>query len=448
MKPNILYLHSHDTGRYIQPFGHAIDTPNLQKLAEEGVLFRNAFAVAPTCTPSRIGLLTGRSAHSNGLLGLAHRGFGINDYRAHIVRTLRKVGYTSTLIGVQHIAADAAEIGYDTVLLQEAPLKQAVANSKETVQVSPVAADIVETAKTFLGSNPAEPFFLSVGFYETHREFHKPDIDEDPRYCSPPTPLPDIPAIREDMAAYKASARVLDDSMGMVLETLDASGFKENTLVICTTDHGIAFPSMKCNLTDSGIGVFLIMRGPNGFEGGLVVDAMVSHLDLFPTICDLLKVKKPDWLEGDSLLPLINGTKKEIHDAVFAEINVHASPEPQRAVRTKRWKYIVRFDGRRKPVLPNIDDSPSKEALMARGLAEQRIFDEQLYDLIVDPNESCNLADRLDYRDILKEMRNHLELWMEQTKDPLLAGPIQLPKGAVYNDPDGVSPGEPTVSAA
>src|SRR5262245_4032488 len=111
--PNILYIHSHDTGRYIQPYGHAVPTPNLQRLAEEGVLFRQAFCVAPTCSPSRASLLTGQSAHSSGMLGLAHRGFRLNDYGQHLIHTLRQAGYHSTLIGMQHEAADPTWIGYD-----------------------------------------------------------------------------------------------------------------------------------------------------------------------------------------------------------------------------------------------------------------------------------------------------------------------------------------------
>jgi N-sulfoglucosamine sulfohydrolase len=93
MKPNILYIHSHDTGRYIQPYGHNIPTPHIQKMAEEGVLFRKAFCAAPTCSPSRAALLTGQSAHSSGMLGLAHRGFSLNDYDQHLANYLKKQGY-------------------------------------------------------------------------------------------------------------------------------------------------------------------------------------------------------------------------------------------------------------------------------------------------------------------------------------------------------------------
>src|ERR1051325_5923973 len=102
--PNILYIHSHDTGRYVSPYGHAVPTPNLKKLAGEGVLFRQAFSAAPTCSPSRACLLTGQYAHQNGMLGLAHRGFAMTDYRRHILHTLRSGGYRTILGGLQHIA--------------------------------------------------------------------------------------------------------------------------------------------------------------------------------------------------------------------------------------------------------------------------------------------------------------------------------------------------------
>src|SRR6476661_721745 len=105
-RPNIVYLHSHDTGRFIQPYGYAVPTPNLQKLAEGGVLFRQAFNAAPTCSPSRASLLTGCCPHSNGMFGLVNRGWLMPDYGKHIVHTLRSAGYSSALLGLQHIARD------------------------------------------------------------------------------------------------------------------------------------------------------------------------------------------------------------------------------------------------------------------------------------------------------------------------------------------------------
>src|SRR5438132_11010788 len=164
-RPNILYIHSHDTGRYVQPYGHAIATPHIQRLAEQGVLFRKAFSAAPTCSPSRASLLTGQCAHRNGMLGLAHRGFAMNDYLKHVLHTLRKAGYHSVLGGLQHIAANPETIGFDALL------------RPKNTRAATVAPGVVE----FLNHRPKQPFFLDVGFFETHREYPEPSPSEDPR---------------------------------------------------------------------------------------------------------------------------------------------------------------------------------------------------------------------------------------------------------------------------
>jgi len=271
--------------------------------------------------------------------------------------------------------------------------------------------------------------------------------DENPNYTLPPAPLPDTPDNRLDMARFKASARILDEKMGAVLEALERTGLAENTLVICTTDHGIAFPAMKCSLTDHGIGVMLMVRGPGGFEGGKVVDAMVSHIDIFPTVCDLLGIDPPGWLQGVSMMPLVRGEAESVREAVFAEVNYHASFEPKRCVRTKRWKYIRRYDGRSSPVLPNCDDSLSKTTWMDHGWAGMPPAEEQLYDLVFDPNEAGNLAHDPRYAAVLEEMRARLARWREGTGDPLQADGtgIPVPEGAVVNDPDGITPNAPPI---
>ncbi len=420
LRPNILYLHSHDTGRYVRPFGYAVPTPNVQKLAEEGMLFRQAYCAAPTCSPSRASLLTGQFPHNNGMLGLVHRGFQINDYGHHLVNTLRAAGYYGAAVGVQHIARRSVEVGYDERL--------------DTPSAS--ARDVAPAAAAFLRRPPAQPFFFSVGFWETHRTFPPPGPADDPRYSLPPPTLPDTPEIRQDMASFQASLRSYDDGVGQVLRALDESGLAANTLVILTTDHGPAFPGSKCTLADEGIGVLLILRGPGGIAGGRVSDAMVSHLDLFPTICDLLGIPPPAWLQGASLMPVIRGEADQVHEQIYAEINFHAAYEPQRAVRTRRFKYIRRFGDRMRPVLPNTDDSPGKELWIAHGWRNRAVAAERLYDLVFDPHESNNVAGNAEYADALADMRARLDRWMRETDDPLLKGPLVPPAGAVLNDPD------------
>ncbi|HEY8581857.1 MAG TPA: sulfatase, partial [Capillimicrobium sp.] len=369
--PNILYLHSHDTGRWIQPYGHQIPMPNVQALADQGVLFRQAFCAAPTCSASRACLLTGQHPQSNGMLGLAHRGFSLRDYEHHIVHTLRAANYESVLIGEQHIAKEPARIGYDEVV--KVPTTQ-------VASVAPLAIEVLERPR-----QPGRPLFLSVGFFETHREFLGPGSLRDVHGSLVPPHLPDAPEVRADMAAFKASARSLDHGVGTVLSALETAGLADSTLVILTTDHGIPFPGAKATLTDMGLGVMLILKGPAPFQGGRVVDAIVSQLDLYPTLCDVAGLDTPSFAEGASLLPLLRGETEALHEEVFAGSTFHAAYEPQRAVRTTRHKYVRRFGDRRLPVLPNVDDGPTKDLLLRHGWGEREIDPEQLYDLVFDP---------------------------------------------------------------
>jgi N-sulfoglucosamine sulfohydrolase len=429
-RPNILYLHSHDTGRFIQPYGFQVPTPNIQALADQGVLFRQAFCAAPTCSASRACLLTGQYGHANGMLGLAHRGWSLNDYSHHIVHALHAVGYRSTLIGEQHISKEPDVIGYDEVM--KIP-------TTKVESVAPLAIEVLKRAHD-------RPFFLSVGFFETHREFLGPGSIRDAHFSQPPAGLPDHPDVRQDIAGFKASARSLDHGVGMVLNQLEASGLDEDTLVIFTTDHGMPFPGAKATLYDRGIGVMLILRGPRPFSGGHVNDRLVSHLDLFPTICEWLELERPDWLQGVSLLPMLRGVVPSVRDEVHAGSTWHAAYEPQRCVRTERHKYIRRWGDRRTPVLPNADDGPSKELLLANGWAEREIPAEQLYDLLFDPNEANNLVNEPAMADVLADLRGRMERWQEETGDPLLlADHIDPPAGVEINLPDQRSASDPTV---
>ena len=146
-RPNVLYLHTHDTGRYIQPYGHAIPAPHVQRLAEQGVLFRQNFCAGPTCSPSRAALLTGQWPHSCGQLGLAHLGFELEHPERHLAWTLRHAGYDTALLGVQHVVRDPAATGY-----------QRIATGGRKV------ADVIPRAVEFLRHAPKDrPFFLDVG---------------------------------------------------------------------------------------------------------------------------------------------------------------------------------------------------------------------------------------------------------------------------------------------
>jgi len=459
---NVLYLHSHDTGRYVQPYGCAVATPKLQRLAEDGVLFRQAFCASPTCSPSRAALLTGMWPHCNGMIGLAHRGARLHDPSRHLASFLARHGYLTALAGTHHEAPWETPqlLGYQRILERETAAKLSGDPNE----------NIARLAGGFLARPHDQPFFLSCGFGLTHRtgtgmQWHNGDKSPlgDPRYVRPPAPLPDLPETRRDFADFAMAVQHLDHCMGLVCDALEAADLAESTLLICTTDHGIAFPFMKCNLTDHGIGVMLLLRGPllrhldaargsggqaGGFRGGKVMDAMVSHLDVFPTICELAGMPPPDWLQGRSLCELVDGGAPKVHEEIFAEVNYHAAYEPMRAVRTTRYKYIRRFNVRPGPVLPNCDDSISKQLLLAHGWAQLPQSAECLYDLVFDPNEACNLAGQAAQADVLADMRTRLERWMRETDDPLLSGKIKPWPGMVVNPAAGMSPQEPTVDAA
>src|SRR5690606_22827546 len=148
-------------------------------------------------------------------------------------------------------------------------------------------------------------------------------------------------------------------------DALQRGGHAENTIIILTTDHGVPLPHMKCALTAHGTGVTLMLLDPRIPEAaGTASDALVSHLDLFPTICELLDAPVPEGLHGTSLVPLLRGERESVREDLFAEVTYHSSYEPKRSVRTKRWNYIRSFDDDRRRPLANIDWTPTKQQLV------------------------------------------------------------------------------------
>jgi arylsulfatase A-like enzyme len=433
MKPirNIIYIHTHDMGRYNSAYGHAIPTPHLRKFAEQGTLFRQAFCCGPTCSPSRTGLLTGMTPHQAGMLGLAHRGFKLVHPEHHLAAFLRRGNFETALSGVQHEFGSPDQLPYERII--------AKLGGGEWIEQDRATA---RAAAEFLEKDHDRPFFLSCGFFYPHRVFINADKKVfNPNYIRPPAPLPDLPAIREDMADYHYSVSVADECIGLVTDAIRRSGREGDSLVIITTDHGIAFPKMKCHLTDHGIGVTLMMNYPGNPLAGKAVDALVSHIDLYPTICDLLGLTAPGHLQGRSLRPIFEGSAEKVRDEIFSEVTFHAAYEPMRCVRTDRYKLIRRFDYPRHP-LSNCDECPSKTVLYARGWPDDPQPEVQLYDLIADPNEARNLAGSPALASVQKDLEGRLADWMRRTDDPLLRGHVAIPPGAVMNTVDSYDPVE------
>ncbi|NKB66975.1 MAG: sulfatase-like hydrolase/transferase [Candidatus Latescibacteria bacterium] len=434
-RPNIVFLHSHNSGRFVEPYGHAVPTPNLLRLAREGVLFRRAFSVAPSCSPSRAAFLTGQYAHNSGMLGLAHRGFALAQPERHIARFLGAQGYSTALCGTEHVAAHqhstADGVGYDRVLTRDGSAK---------------AADVAVAVCDYLRSGPDGPFFLNVGTTETHTPYPEPQPEqypaENPDHCTVPRPFPDTPELRAMAAGYKRSARQMDDCFGAILDALADTGLDDNTYVFAFSDHGLQWPLHIANVGEHGNAVFFMARGPRHLTGGGAFDAMVSLLDLFPTVCELAGLEQPEWLQGKSLLSLINGQVDSLRERLYFEQTFHAAYEPMRAVRTQRHIYIRRFDGRQKLVLPNTDDTPAKFDLLEHDWPDQPRHEEMLYDIYFDPDQQNNLLGRPDLAEIESGLRGELADWMEATDDPLRHGPVPLPKGVQVTHTEAFSPGQ------
>jgi len=437
---NIIYLHCHDAGRMIAPYGYPVQTPQLQKFADQSVLFRQAHCVAPTCSPSRASLLTGQSAHESGMLGLAHRGFSLSHPKRHLSHFLKDAhGYETYLSGIQHVFGFHDEaIGelYDRVLATGNP-GSAMNDAQRDQLVGQAAADFLKDRE-----GNTKPFILECGFFFPHRTFPETDADIGPDHLSVPSKIPDNAATREDMAGYHTAVRNMDAAFGRVWEALQSGGWLENSLIFFTTDHGIPFPLHKCQLYDSGTGIALMMRPPGKATTEKVEDALVCHLDIFPTICDYLNIDPPAWLQGYSLKPLIENKATDIRDEVFAEVTFHAAYEPKRSVRTKRYKFIRNYDLADHPALANIDDGSSKDWLVEQKLIPYPMVNEEFYDLWADPEERANRINDPSLKDTVDGLRARLDSWMQETNDPLLEkGTMPPPAGAIVTPRGEANPG-------
>jgi len=422
-KPNILVIITHDTGRHLGCCGKDVDTPNIDKLAEEGAIFTNLFCTAPQCSPSRASLITGRYPHSHGLIGLTHRGFRLNPNEPLLPHLLAQRGYSTYLFGFQHESPNPYTLGYQKVFK---------AKSNSCLDVTPLVIDFLEN------NRPKKPFFVMIGFSETHRPF--------PQYEGPVDNikgfpyLPDVEDIRRDIASLNILVRRVDEKVGEILRSLDEVGLRDNTLVVFTTDHGVAFPGAKATLFDPGVEISLIMRGPGGFEDGRKIEALLSNLDFAPTILDLCGIPIPSEMQGKSMLPIIRGESKRLHKQIFVEQTYHAAYDPIRGVRTDRYKYIRSFEERPFWFPPNVDGGLSKEVARRFGYFDKPRPPEMLFDLKADPTERNNLVDDPEYADILERMRSLLEDWMRRTSDPLLKGYVPPPPNARVTPPDSYKP--------
>jgi N-sulfoglucosamine sulfohydrolase len=432
---NVLLIIADDQGRDLGVYGNPIlRTPNLDRLAAQGTLFTNAFATVSSCSPSRSVIYTGLYSHSNGMYGLAHDVH--NQHLLPSVRTLpqflKAAGYRTALVGKKHILPDSA-LPFDEELAPERPGNRDV-------------AFMAGEARKFIAKSGEQPFLIIVGYSDPHRAAENfgnargwPGVTRaiyDPAKVIVPPHLPDLPEVRRDLAQYYESISRLDSGVGLLLDALRETKHGDDTLVIYLSDNGRAFPGAKTTLYDEGIHLPLIVSSPTQARRGVRNNAMVSWVDITPTILDWAGVSRltGQQLAGRSILPILEQQDPPGWDRVFASHGFHEIQQyyPMRAMRTREYKYIANLAAPLEfPIAGDIASSPTWQTIAARpsiglGVRTLQAFlhrpPEELYDLRKDPSEVRNLAADPAYRAVLERMRAEMAKFRAETHDPWLPG--------------------------
>ena len=404
--PNFLFLLSDDQSvPDLSCYGNqALHTPHIDRLAREGMLFKSAFVTAPSCSPSRSSILTGRYAHST---GTARFHAPLPADQKTILASLKARGYFTGAFKKVHLG----EKFWSRWDFQ--------GKNKEF--------------STFFEARPKDrPFYLHVGFHDPHRPYF-------PREFSPavkqreirvPDYLPNTKGVRGDLAHYCDEIERLDRNIGKLLDLLEREGLAENTLVIFTSDNGLPFPGAKGTLYDPGLHVPMLARWPGVIEPGRTTADLISLLDLAPTWLEAAGIAVPQIMAGRSFLPLLRGGKFQPRNAIFAERNYHTHLDLIRAVRTTRFKLIQNYmplrsyrplsDIARSTSWHSIEDL--HEAGKLAPALEQRYFAKprpmvELYDLEQDPGETHNLSADPAQAATVKELQERLSRWMTRTND-------------------------------
>ncbi|MCC6697382.1 MAG: sulfatase-like hydrolase/transferase, partial [Candidatus Hydrogenedentes bacterium] len=223
--------------------------------------------------------------------------------------------------------------------------------------------------------------------------------------------------------------RHMDAQAGRILDALREAGLRDNTLVIFTTDHGIAMPRAKCSLYDPGIQVALILRWPSreGWHGGRVMEPMIQNIDVVPSLLEALGIITPSNLHGRSFAPLLEGRDYAERDVLFAEITYHDYYDPRRCIRTSKHKLIVNFTTAPSFMDPSQSWRPRSDTIAPANHARDYHKAVELYDLEADPWELNDLSDSPEHAEISKELLERLHTHLRDTEDPILHGAVTSP---------------------
>ncbi len=411
-KPNILWLVAEDMGPALGCYGQKeVSTPNLDRLASEGVRYTRAYTTAPVCSASRSAFMT----------GMYQTTIGAHNHRSH-----RDDGYRVPE-GVRTIPEWMRDAGYFTANLVQLPAEFGFKGSGKT-DWNFTAPEKPFDGKSWDELKAHQPFIAQINFQETHRTYHAPK-HADPAKVELPPYYPDHPIVREDYAQYLDAATELDRKVGLILAQLAQDGLAENTVVVFQSDHGESMVRGKQFCYEEGLHIPLIIRWPGQLKAGTVSDRMIASIDLAPTFLAIAGAVIPPKMEGRVFLgektapprDLIFGARDRCDETAFRF----------RAVRDARYRYIRNFT----PERPFLQANAYKEkqyptwTLLPKLFAEGKLTPpqaalcaptmppEELYDLETDPHEIKNLAADPAHADELKKLRGAVEKWIADTHD-------------------------------
>jgi len=434
--PNILWILAEDFSPDLGCYGNKqVHTPNIDRLASEGVLYTNACVTAPVCSAARSALMVGMYQTSVG--GHNHRSHRVDGYKLPA--------------GVRPFTAMFREAGYHTSNVKT-PAEGLKVNGKTdfnyNLDEKPFDGD--DWNQRPEGSN----FYAQINFSETHRAFKSfPDRPIDPAVVELPPYYPDHPVVRKDFALYLETAQHLDVKVGKVLDRLEQEGLADNTIVFFFGDHGRPLPRGKQFLYEGGLLIPMMARipekyRPEDFEPGTENDNLISHIDITATSLALAGLERPSNMEGQVFIGPDSAPPRKF--LFSARDRCDETVDRIRSVRTKHWKYIRNFMPERPYTQPNHykDTGYPPLQVMRQLKAEgkltmaQQLFmadsrpAEELYNLQADPHEVQNLAASGEQLDRIEEMRDALEAWIAETGD--MGQTLEDPLPAEYKSRTGV----------
>jgi len=403
-------------------------TPNIDRLASEGLRFTHAHVNIAVCQPCRESILTGRYPHNNGALGF-------DPIRADVPtlnEQLHRAGYMNGILGKTGHYKPPVKFCWDFKIHRKELL-----NGRDPDLYSRFTKAFLSRAKV-----AQKPFFLHVNSHDPHRPFEKARKKSKypilrayrPREVAVPGFLPDIPKVRQEVAWYFNSVHRCDETVGKVLRALEESGLAGNTLVLFMSDHGMAFPFAKTNCYLNSTRTPLIVRWPGRCTPGTVDrEHLVSGVDIMPTLLEAAGLNRTKGLEGRSFCPLLLGRKYEGCGTVFTVFNRTAKRRdyPMRCIMTRKHAYIYNPWSDGKTVFRNESQAGLTMKAMMKAAAQDRCIaervklflyrvPEEFYDLEKDPDALHNLVKKSGCRERVRRMRLKLLEKMKSTSDPLL----------------------------